>query len=177
MSNEQDHDDVHVSPIKTPKQLAVTVVLAFLIPIIIIIMLVNMVTSGTKVGAGSNTLSEEAVATRISPVARFELVDSNAPRVFKTGEQVFSTVCTACHTAGVAGAPKLGDNAAWAPLIQTGFEAVLNVALHGKGGMPAKGGNPNLSDYEVARAVVYMVNHSGGSFPEPDAPAEEGAAK
>ena len=110
MSNEQDNDDDQVSPIKTPKQLAVTVVLAFLIPIIIIILLVNMVTSGTKVGAGSNSLSEEAIATRIAPVARFELVDANAPRVFKTGEQVFSTVCTACHTAGVAGASKIGDN-------------------------------------------------------------------
>lgn len=177
MSNEQDHDDVHVSPIKTPKQLAVTVVLAFLIPIIIIIMLVNMVASGTKFGAGSNSLSEEAIATRIAPVARFALVDANAPRVFKTGEQVFSTVCTACHTAGVVGAPKIGDNATWAPLLQTGYEAILNVALHGKGAMPAKGGNPNLSDFEVARAVVYMANHSGGSFPEPEALATEGAAK
>ena len=117
-------------------------------------------------------MSEEAVAKRIAPVAGFALIDANAPRVLKTGEQVFASVCTACHTAGTAGAPKLGDTAAWAPLIQTGFDAMLNIALHGKGAMPAKGGNPNLSDYEVARAVVYMVNNSGGSLPEPEAPAE-----
>ena len=174
MSNEQEHNEEHASPIKTPKQLIVTVVLAFLVPIIVIIMLVNMVSSGTKVGAGSDTLTEEAVARRIAPVAGFELVDANAPKVFKTGEQVFQAVCTACHTAGVAGAPKMGDKAAWAPFIKSGFESMLNVALHGKGAMPAKGGNPALSDYEVARAVVYMANQSGGSFDEPAAPAQEG---
>lgn len=153
MSNEQEHIEEHVSPIKTPKQLITTVVLAFVVPIIII-MLVNVVTSGTKVGAGSDTLGEEAVAKRIAPVAGFELVDANAPKVHKTGEQVFTAVCTACHTAGVAGAPKMGDNAAWAPFIKAGYDAMLNVALHGKGGMPAKGGNPALSDYEVARAAA-----------------------
>ncbi len=175
MSNEQEHLEEHVSPIKTPKQLVVTIVLAFVVPILIILMLVNMVTSGGKVGAGSDTMSNEAVTRRIAPVAGFELVDANAPRVFKTGEQVFAAVCTACHTAGIAGAPKLGDNAAWAPFIKSGFDTMLNVALHGKGGMPAKGGNPALSDFEVARAVVYMANKSGASLPEPAAPAEEGA--
>jgi len=177
MSNEQEHIEEHSSPIKTPKQLIVTVILAFVVPIAIIILLVNMVASGAKVGAGSDTLSTEAVTKRIAPVAGFELVDANAPKVFKTGEQVFQAVCTACHTAGVAGAPKVGDNAAWAPFIKSGFDAMMNVALHGKGGMPAKGGNPTLSDFEVARAVVYMANKSGGSLPEPPAPAEEGATK
>ncbi|MFY3158262.1 c-type cytochrome, partial [Achromobacter xylosoxidans] len=115
MSNEQEHIEEHSSPIKTPKQLIVTVILAFVVPIAIIILLVNMVASGSKVGAGSDTLSTEAVTKRIAPVAGFALVDANAPKVFKTGEQVFQAVCTACHTAGVAGAPKVGDNAAWAP--------------------------------------------------------------
>ncbi|TQJ95040.1 cytochrome c5 family protein [Achromobacter sp. SLBN-14] len=177
MSNEQEHIEEHSSPIKTPKQLIVTVVLAFVVPIAIIILLVNMVVTGTKTGAGSDALSGEAVARRIAPVAGFELVDANAPKVFKTGEQVFAAVCTACHTAGVAGAPKMGDNAAWAPFIKAGYDEMLKVALHGKGGMPAKGGNPALSDYEVARAVVYMANKSGASLEEPAAPAEEGAKK
>lgn len=177
MSNEQEHIEEHSSPIKTPKQLIVTVVLAFVVPIAIIILLVNMVVTGTKTGAGSDALSGEAVARRIAPVAGFELVDANAPKVFKTGEQVFAAVCTACHTSGVAGAPKMGDNAAWAPFIKAGYDEMLKVALHGKGGMPAKGGNPALSDYEVARAVVYMANKSGASLEEPAAPAEEGAKK
>jgi len=174
MSNEQAQHEEHASPIKTPRQLAVVVVLAFLVPIVIILLLVNVVTSANKVGAGSDTLSKEAIDGRIAPVAGFELVDANAPRVFKTGEQVFQAVCTACHTAGVAGAPKVGDQAAWAPFIKSGFESMLNVALHGKGAMPAKGGNPALSDFEVARAVVYMANQAGGKFPEPEEPKQEG---
>ncbi|MFP3710907.1 cytochrome c5 family protein, partial [Paraburkholderia sp. SIMBA_009] len=77
MSNEQEHIEEHSSPIKTPKQLIVTVILAFVVPIAIIILLVNMVASGAKVGAGSDTLSTEAVTKRIAPVAGFELVDAN----------------------------------------------------------------------------------------------------
>jgi len=177
MSKEQEHVEEHASLIKTPKQLIVTIVLAFLVPIIIILMLVNMVASYGRSGAGSNALTPEAVDKRIAPVAGFDLVDANAPKVFKTGEQVFSSVCTSCHTAGVAGAPKVGDNAAWGPRMKEGLEAMFNIALHGKGAMPPKGGNPSLSDYEVERAVVFMANKSGGNFKEPEAPAQPAAAQ
>ncbi|OZI31765.1 cytochrome c5 family protein [Bordetella genomosp. 10] len=174
MSKEQEHAEEHASLIKTPQQLVVTVVLSFVIPIIIILMLVNVVVSKGRSGAGSNALTPDAIDKRIAPVAGFDFVDITAPKVFKTGEQVFGAVCTSCHTAGVAGAPKVGDSAAWGPRIKEGYEAMLNIALHGKGAMPAKGGNPSLSDYEVARAVVYMANKSGGNLPEPQAPAPEG---
>ena len=177
MSKEQEHSQEHASLIKTPQQLIVTVVLSFVIPIIIILMLVNMVVSQGRSGAGSNALTPDAINKRIAPVAGFDFVDITAPKVFKTGEQVFASVCTSCHTAGVAGAPKVGDNAAWGPRIKEGYEAMLNIALHGKGAMPAKGGNPSLSDYEVARAVVFMANKSGGSLPEPAAPAPEGGGQ
>lgn len=179
MSNEQQHAEEHGSLIKTPKQLVVTVVLAFIIPIAIIILLVHFVTSGVKVGAGSDALGEEATSKRIAPVARLELVDASAPRELKTGEQVYTTTCAACHNAGTAGAPKLGDNSAWAKYIKEGYETMLKVAITGKGAMPAKGGNPALDDVEVARAVVYMANKSGASFEEPAAPepAAEGEKK
>ncbi|VFR38964.1 putative cytochrome c [plant metagenome] len=179
MSNEQQHAEEHGSLIKTPKQLVVTVVLAFIIPIAIIILLVHFVTSGVKVGAGSDALGEEATSKRIAPVARLELVDASAPRELKTGEQVYTTTCAACHNAGTAGAPKLGDNSAWAKYIKEGYETMLKVAITGKGAMPAKGGNPGLDDVEVARAVVYMANKSGASFEEPAAPepAAEGEKK
>ncbi|ANN68833.1 c-type cytochrome [Bordetella bronchialis] len=177
MSKEQEHVQEHASLIKTPKQLIVTVVLAFLVPIIIILMLVNMVASYGRSGVGSNALTPEAIEKRIAPVAGFDLVDANAPKVFKTGEQVFSSVCMSCHAAGVAGAPKVGDNAAWAPRIKEGLEAMYNIAIHGKGAMPPKGGNPSLSDYEVQRAVVFMANKSGGNFKEPEAPAQGAAGQ
>src|SRR5690606_38043259 len=104
---------------------------------------------------------------RIKPVADFRLVDTSAPKEAKTGQQVYESTCSACHNAGVAGAPKLGDKAAWARHIAEGLEKIFEVALHGEGAMPPKGGNPSLSDLEVKRAAVYMVNQSGGSFDEP----------
>ncbi len=80
MSNEQEHIEEHASLIKTPKQLIVTVVLAFVIPITIILLLVNMISIGTKDARGSDALSPEAVAKRIAPVAGFELVEGEAPQ-------------------------------------------------------------------------------------------------
>ncbi|WP_345796274.1 c-type cytochrome [Castellaniella sp. MT123] len=168
---QHQHEHAHESPIKTPKQLLITVVLAFLIPITVIILLVNMVGSSIRTGYGSNSQSEEAIAKRIQPVAGFKLVDANAPKVFKTGEQVFQSTCSACHGTGVAGAPKFGNKEAWAPFIKLGFDQLLKNAIHGIGAMPPKGGNASLDDLEVARAVVYMTNHSGADFPEPKEPA------
>ncbi|MEI2416013.1 c-type cytochrome [Orrella sp. JC864] len=173
MRQEQQHAEEHGSLIKTPKQLIVTVVLAFLVPIIVILLLVNLVASGTRVGAGSDTLTAEATARRIAPVAGFELVDANAPRVLQTGEQVYNATCASCHGAGVAGAPKLGDEQGWAKYIKEGYETMLKVAIEGKGAMPPKGGNPALDDLEVARAVVYMANQSGANLEEPAEPAPQ----
>ena len=62
-----------------------------------------------------------------------------------------------CHAAGVAGAPKFGDKAAWAPRLKTGIDALYASALKGKGAMPAKGGNATLADADVKAAVDYMV--------------------
>lgn len=178
MNNTEDHVEAtiegHEGLIKTPKQLIVTIVLSFIVPIIIIFLLIRLVLSSMVPAAGSDAQSPEAIASRIKPVAGFALVDANAPKELKTGQQVYESTCTACHTAGVAGAPKVGDNAAWAPLIKEGYESMLQIALHGKGAMPAKGGNPTLDDVEVERAMVYMANQSGASFDEPAAPSPKG---
>jgi cytochrome c5 len=87
----------------------------------------------------------------------------------KTGEQVYQATCSVCHASGVAGAPKVGDKAAWAARIAGGLPALGKSALAGKGAMPARGGNANLSESEVLRAIVYMANQSGASFKEPAA--------
>ena len=73
------------------------------------------------------------------------------------GEKVYKGLCMSCHDAGVAGSPKLGDKAAWEPRIATGMDALYEATIKGKGVMPAKGGNPALSDDEVKAAVDYMV--------------------
>jgi len=172
MSDVQNEHEEHESPIKTPKQLIAVVIAAFLVPIIVIILLVNFVGHGSKEGAGAST-TVEAINDRIKPVASLELKDPNAPRVFKTGEQVYKEVCAACHATGAAGAPKYSNAGDWAPRIGQGFEGLLNSVLHGKGAMqPRAGTTPDdYSDYELGRAVVYMADAGGAKFPEPAAPA------
>lgn len=165
-----EHDGPHEGPIKTPKQLIVTVVLAFVVPILLIVLLVTYVASDSKPAAGSSGMSAEAVAQRLQPVGVVEIRDASSPAALRTGEQVFAAVCSACHTSGAAGAPKVGDQAAWAPRIKTGYETLLSSALKGKGAMPAQGGG-DFSDVEVARAVVHLANQSGAKFDEPKVPA------
>jgi cytochrome c5 len=130
---------------------------------------------GGKPAAGTAALDDEAVARRIAPLARVVLKDAATPGVMKTGEEVFKAQCSACHATGAAGAPKAGDAAAWGPRIKTGFEALLNSALKGKNAMPPQGGG-DLSDYEIARGVVYMANLGGAKFDEPKAPAAAASA-
>lgn len=177
MSNTQPHEE-HQSPIKTPKQLIITIVLSFVLPVIIIILLVKLVTTGDQVGAGSDTLGPEATQKRIAPVAKLDLVDASGPKVFKTGAQVYKAVCAGCHDSGAAGAPKFADAAAWAGPNATGLQSMIASVIKGKGAMPAKGGNPALDDFEIARSVVYMANSAGGKFAEPaePKPAEAPAA-
>jgi len=174
-AHDHAHDEAHEGPIKTPKQLAWAVFFAFVVPIIVIILLANYVTSSAKPSAGTEALEAMAVAARIQPVGSIELKDLNNAAALKTGEQVFQAQCAACHATGAAGAPKLDDLAAWGPRVKTGFDALLNSALKGKGAMGAQGGG-DFSDYEIARAVVYMANHGGAKFDEPKAPAAAASA-
>jgi len=127
------------------------------------------VNSSHRPAAGSKGLSPEAVAERIAPVGKVEIKDASDLSTLKTGEQVFAAQCTTCHTAGLVGAPKVGDAGAWAPRIKTGFDALVHSALAGKGQMGPQGGG-DFTDIEVARAVVFMANKGGATFDEPKAP-------
>lgn len=167
----------HESLIKTPKQLIAAVIAGFLVPIVIIVLLVNYVGNNALTGAGSSAMTEKAIAERIAPVAKVEIKDANAPRVYQTGEQLYKAVCAACHAAGTAGAPKVGS-ADWAPRIAQGYDEMLKIALAGKGAMPARGGTSpdDVTDYEIGRAIVYMANASGGKLQEPAQPAQPASA-
>jgi len=169
------HDDhaadlPHEGPIKTPKQLILAVFFSFVVPIFAIVMLATFVTTGNRPAAGSDGLQAEAVARRIHPIGSVQVKDLSDPAALKTGEQVYGAQCVACHGAGVAGSPKFGDTAAWAPRIGQGYDTLLLHALKGKGAMGAQGGG-DYSDLEIGRAVVYMANKGGATFPEPAAPA------
>ena len=169
------HDLPHEGPIKTPKQLIWAVALSFIVPILLIVLLANYVTSQSKPAAGSDAMTDQAVAARLQKIGAVEIKDLSDPASMKTGAQVYAAQCTACHAAGVANAPKLGDAAGWGPRLNTGYDALLTSALKGKGAMGAQGGG-DFSDFEIGRAVVYMANQAGGTLPEPKMPAPATAA-
>ena len=80
--------------------------------------------------------------------------------------------CSACHGTGAAGAPKIGDRAAWAPHLSQGLKTLVSNAIKGIRAMPPRGGNPDLTDAEVERAVVFMANQAGAGFKAPEASKE-----
>jgi cytochrome c5 len=90
-----------------------------------------------------------------------------APVQERSGKQVVDSLCMSCHATGNAGAPKIGDQKAWAPLIAKGLTALSKTAMTGTGNMPSHGGNMRLTDIEAERAITYMVNQSGGRWTEP----------
>jgi cytochrome c5 len=115
------------------------------------------------------------VADRIKPVGQVNVGSAEtqqepakiavaAPPPSRNGQQVYQASCLACHDAGLAGAPKLGDKGEWAKRITKGLDTLYASAVNGVQGsggvMPAKGGNPALSDAEVKAAVDYMTARS-----------------
>lgn len=96
---------------------------------------------------------------RILPVARVEMQKAAAASDGKprSAEAIYNTICKACHDAGVAGAPKTGDKAAWAPRIATGSAAMLKSVIGGKNAMPPRAGDASLSDDELKAAVEFLV--------------------
>jgi cytochrome c5 len=159
--------------IRTPKQLIGVVAGFFLVIVIGIILLVSFVTNDKLEGAGTNSLGPQAVAERLRPVAEegFTLRDANAPKVLQAGNAVYTAVCAACHASGAAGAPKTGVAGDWGPRLAQGYDTLAKHAIEGIRAMPAKGGNPDLDNVEVERALVYMANQSGAKFKEPAVPA------
>ena len=180
----EKHIEEHATPIKTPRQLIVVVVLAFVVPIVLIVMLTQLVTSGTDTGKSNPAMSSEAVARRLQPVGTV-VVDPNQPAPAAAapvqvaaapagnsapsaaagaggdkGKSVYDATCMVCHAAGVAGAPKAADRAAWAPRLKSGMSALYASSMKGKNAMPPKGGNLALSDADVKAAVDYMVARS-----------------
>lgn len=176
-----DHDE-HSSVIKTPKQLIVVILVAFIVPITVIVLLTQFVTGGISMGKNDPAMSDEAVAKRLKPVGELVLAGSpqaaaatavaNAPAAApratapaaaggaNKAKSIYDASCAACHGSGVAGAPKLGDKAAWAPRIKAGSATLYNSAIKGKNAMPAKGGNTSLADADIKAVVDYMVSQS-----------------
>lgn len=94
---------------------------------------------------------------------------SAPPDPLKSGKQVYNEICFACHKTGVADAPKFGNKADWAPLIEEGQPILTAHAWVGVRAMPARGGKPDLKLTEFSRAVAYMASEAGGNWKDPDA--------
>ena len=161
----------HSSFIKTPQQLVVIVLLAFVVPIFGIVMLVQLVVNRAHVDPAA--MKPEAVAARIQPVGKVEFGEAGAAGAVRSGEEIVKAVCAACHETGAAGAPKIGDKAAWAPRLKGGLNGMLANASKGIKAMPPRGGleDTPAGQAELARAIVFMANQSGGALKEPAAPA------
>lgn len=84
------------------------------------------------------------------------------------GEAIYKSVCASCHDQGVLDAPKIGDAESWKPRLAEGQKAITRLAIKGIRKMPPRGGNPSLSDDEVAAAVAHLANRSGGKFSYPE---------
>ncbi|HEY2970370.1 MAG TPA: c-type cytochrome [Casimicrobiaceae bacterium] len=93
--------------------------------------------------------------------------EAAAQKVERSGKEVVETVCSGCHGTGAHGAPKIGNKKAWAKLASRGLAGLTQSALKGIRQMPPHGGNPDLTDIEIQRAITYMVNQSGGHWTEP----------
>lgn len=110
----------------------------------------------------------------IKPVATVEVAAADAgAQVGKSGAEVVKAVCSMCHAAGLMNSPKIGDKGQWAPRIAQGYETLVKHAIEGIRSMPARGGNPALTDDEVAAAVAEMANASGANFTPPKAKAAD----
>ena len=119
-------------------------------------------------------MAGSAIAYDFSPVGRVhvqsaseEAAEAEAAAVAagaapKAADPValYTTTCSACHATGAAGAPKLGDKGAWTARIASGMDGLVSAAINGKGVMPPKGGNANLSDDDIRLIVEYMVEQS-----------------
>jgi cytochrome c5 len=154
------HVEDHHTPIQTPRQLIAVILLAFLIPIVLIVMISQMVTGGLKGATDGRGMSEDAVAQRLKPVGEVVLAEADSTTGVRSGEQVVNTVCQTCHGAGLVGAPRIGDKTAWQPRLAQGVKTLHEHAIKGIRAMPPKGGNPSLSDVEVSAAVDYMLKQA-----------------
>lgn len=151
-------------------------VLAALVVFTISVFVLAQIMSG---GVQTKGFATAEVAERTKPVGEVKTASAEntvtaavAP-VQKSGEEIYNAACMACHSTGAAGAPKLGDNAAWAPRVAKGNDALLNSALNGLNMMPAKGGNASLTDEDIGKVVTYLLASVQGNAPAEATPPTE----
>ena len=152
----------HGNFIKTPKQLIIVVGLSFVVPVVAILLLSQLMTTNKRLRVGESPVM---VAERVKPIGELAIA---GPKVLLSGDKLYDLQCKTCHEGGLANAPKFGDTAAWSKVIAQGQATAIQHAIAGIRGMPARGGNPELTDEEVAGGVVFMANKAGAKWKAPE---------
>ncbi len=111
-----------------------------------------------------DTAAAKQAEQNVQPVATVEVAAASSEHVEKSGEEVVKAVCAMCHEAGLMNAPKIGDAGQWGPRIAQGYETLVKHATDGIRSMPPRGGNADLTDAEIAKAVAFMANKGGANF-------------
>ncbi|NCS65091.1 MAG: cytochrome c5 family protein [Hydrogenophilales bacterium CG03_land_8_20_14_0_80_62_28] len=156
----------HEMPQTTPMEFLSALLGGLFAPLLAIILIVGLVVSiqAKHVDQDPAAVTDRANRERIQPIGQSLAIDPNVPHVDMTDEQVYNNVCTNCHGSGALGSPKFKDATAWGKRLGQGYDTLLLHALNGIRKMPARGGEPDLTDLEVARAMVYMTNAAGAKF-------------
>ena len=155
----------------TPQEILIAILAGLLAPLLAIVLIVQLVL-GIQKDHKPDTTSEaaqKATLARIAPVSQLAAADANAPKVEKSGQEVYEAVCAACHGSGALGAPKFEAKGDWSARLAQGYDTLVKHAIEGIRAMPPRGGAADLSDVEVARAVAYLGNSAGADFKAPEA--------
>ena len=147
------HEEANAGGKKTIPQILFWFLLVFVVPYLVITTVISALLPNTQ-SVPYPASHPEVTAKRIQKVGAVEM--KNVNREAKSGEEVYAAQCGACHAAGVAGAPKFGDKAAWAPRLGAGVDGLTASVIKGKGAMPPKGGS-GASDAEIKAAVEFMT--------------------
>ncbi len=138
-----------------------TGVLAALVCVAVVIFLISRLVGMFVVRPDDGARERAAIEARIKPVAQVAIADPNRKPEKLAPKDVVANVCASCHQAGVLGAPKIGSKDDWGPRFAQGIDTLNKHAIEGFKGMPAKGGNPTLSDDDVKGAIAYILGESG----------------
>lgn len=171
-------DQHHDFPKTSISQVLLAILGGLFAPMIAIILVVKlfMGISDTHLEDADPETVAATVEQRIKPVADVDVAEASGTKAAMSGDMVYEKYCLACHGSGALGAPMFGDKSAWAPRIAQGYETLIKHAIEGINQMPARGGNPDLTDTEIANAVAYMANEAGAKF-TPPATDDEGQAE
>jgi len=112
-------------------------------------------------GSADTTMQAAAADVNLAPIGSVNAVDKTIVKAARSGEAVYNAVCTSCHAAGVLNAPKIDDKGAWAPRVANGLDGLMKNAINGLNSMPARGGDPSITDEELSNAIVYMTGKAG----------------